>query len=64
MLYHSFQKFLPSYLPCKSIRMKIPKTLTFPVVFMGVKFCIEHRLRKFDNWMVSIFDKRGEVTEG
>jgi hypothetical protein len=47
------------------MRMKIYKTVVYPVVFYGCETWEEHRLRVFENWMLRIFGpKRDKVIEG
>jgi hypothetical protein len=46
--YHSVQSFLPSHLLSKDLKTKIYKTITLPVVCMGVKLDLLHSGKKKD----------------
>jgi hypothetical protein len=69
--YHSVQNLLYSRLLPKNLKIRIYKTIIFPVVLYGCQtwpltLKEEHRLRVFENRVLSrIFEpKRDKVTEG
>jgi hypothetical protein len=63
--YHSVQNLLFSRLISKSLKIKIYKTVIFPVVLYGcetwsLSLREEHRLRVFENRVLRIFGPKRE----